>query len=104
MSASADATQLAIERALDHAGVKDADDRRDFTERFYCGEVSEFEQAAVQSEFNKITRADIGRAPLSDIRERVLDITTARVLDEIKSNDSRAQGTTGEYCQDHDQT
>ena len=87
MSASADATQLSIERALDNAGIQDADDRGAFAARFYRGDVSDFERAAVQVEFAKITRADIGRPPLSDIRERVLDITTERVLDVIRNAD-----------------
>ena len=88
MSAMADATQLAIERALDHAGVRDAVLREMFAERFYIGNTSIFERAAVQAEFAKITRADIGRKPLEDVREIVLTKTAERILESWQSSDN----------------
>jgi hypothetical protein len=81
MSATADATQLAIERALDHVGITDPDEREDFADKYYQGDVSEFEEAAVRTEFAKVTRADIGREPLADTREHVLDVVAERILE-----------------------
>jgi len=81
MSASADATQLAIDRALDHAGIVDADEREAFAARFYRGDVSNFERAAVQAEFAKIPRADIGRPPFTDVRDADRDYHVRTVRD-----------------------
>jgi len=86
MSATADATQLAIERALDHANVKDHDDREAFAARFYRGDATEFEQAAVQTEFAKLTRADIGRPDFTDTHEQVLGAVAGKILQRWRDN------------------
>jgi hypothetical protein len=61
MSATADALTLAMERAfpkLDLAGMEDLMDR------FFNNLATPAEAAAIQAEFEKVTRADIGREPL----------------------------------------
>ena len=80
MSAMADATQLAIERALDNAGVRDVHARKAFAARAYAGELSEFERAVLQAEFAKITR--------EDVREIVLTETAERILESWQSSDN----------------
>ena len=84
MSCIADAYMVAIDRACDKVGLTAPHERELLAERFYCGKASTFEHAAIQTELYKVTRADIGRGPLSDTRERVLDVTSERVLDTIE--------------------
>ena len=61
MSAIANAYVVAMERAFPHAGAQWMED---FMARFWEGSITPEEQAAVEREFAKVTRADIGREPL----------------------------------------
>jgi hypothetical protein len=85
MSATSDAAILAIQRACAKSGIVDPDAIMDFAERFYDGRASDAERKAVADEFAKVTRADIGRPPLTDIREQVLDKTAERILESWQS-------------------
>jgi hypothetical protein len=81
MSATADAYMLAIQRAfpaLDVAG------QEAFSERFFAGNATLDEEEAVQREFAKVTRTDIGRPPLPDtIPPDVLAKVAAGVLADL---------------------
>jgi hypothetical protein len=61
MSATCDAYIVAVQRAFPDL---DAEALGDLTERFFTGGATPAEAAAILAEFNKVTRADIGREPL----------------------------------------
>jgi len=67
MSAIADAYVVACERACESQLPDDIDD---LTGRFFTDDVTPGERAAVEAEFEKVTRADIGRPPLPPSYER----------------------------------
>ena len=71
MSAIADAYIVACERACES---QLPDDIADLTGRFFSDEVTPGERAAVEAEFEKVTRADIGRPPLPVKGERYLGV------------------------------
>jgi hypothetical protein len=93
MSATADATMLAIQRAAPKLGYSTDEEIMDFAERVYSCRATEAEMALVAAEFIKVTRADIGRPPLptnplQELRDHVLDTTAERILASWESVDN----------------
>jgi len=67
---------VAIRRACDAAGLVDQDEREAFAQRYYRGDASPFERAAVAGELAEVTRADIGRPAFTDTTPCGLDLRT----------------------------
>ena len=65
MSAIADAYVVACERAF---AELPADEREVIVDRCLCDDLTPEEWFLVQAEFEKVTRADIGRPPLPEVR------------------------------------